>query len=96
MRESRDRAGQTFRKCHSIQPREGIRGADVIRLQLDKGHAANLMVNGKALGAPGDPKQPYPASFNPQDFRKTNKRDAVVLEVLRGVSTEVIRIEPPQ
>lgn len=30
------------------------------------------------------------------DFRKTNKKDAVVLEVLRGVNTEVIRIEPPQ
>jgi serine protease Do len=31
-----------------------------------------------------------------QEFRKTNKRDAVVLEVLRGVNTEVVRIEPPQ
>ncbi len=31
-----------------------------------------------------------------QDFRKTNKKEAVVLEVLRGVNTEVIRIEPPQ
>lgn len=31
-----------------------------------------------------------------QDFRKANKREAVVLEVLRGVNTEVIRIEPPQ
>ncbi len=31
-----------------------------------------------------------------EDFRKTNSREAVVLEVLRGVSTQVIRIEPPQ
>jgi serine protease Do len=30
------------------------------------------------------------------EFRKSNKKDAVVLEVLRGVNTEVIRIEPPQ
>ena len=31
-----------------------------------------------------------------EDFRKTNPKEAVVLEVLRGVNTEVIRIEPPQ
>jgi serine protease Do len=31
-----------------------------------------------------------------EEFRKTNKKEAVVLEVLRGVNTEVIRIEPPQ
>ena len=31
-----------------------------------------------------------------EDFRKTNKKEAVVLEVLRGVNTEVVRIEPPQ
>ncbi len=31
-----------------------------------------------------------------QEFRKSNKKDAVVLEVLRGVNTAVIRIEPPQ
>ena len=31
-----------------------------------------------------------------EDFRKDNKKEAVVLEVLRGVNTEVIRIEPPQ
>jgi serine protease Do len=31
-----------------------------------------------------------------QDFRKSNPRDAVVLEVLRGVNTQVVRIEPPQ
>jgi serine protease Do len=31
-----------------------------------------------------------------EDFRKKNKKEAVVLEVLRGVNTEVIRIEPPQ
>lgn len=31
-----------------------------------------------------------------QDYRKTNPREAVVLEVLRGVNTQVIRIEPPQ
>lgn len=30
------------------------------------------------------------------EFRKENATDAVVLEVLRGVSTQVIRIEPPQ
>jgi serine protease Do len=29
-------------------------------------------------------------------FRKDRPRDAVVLEVLRGVNTEVVRIEPPQ
>lgn len=29
-------------------------------------------------------------------FRKTNPHDAVVLEVLRGTATQVIRIEPPQ
>ena len=31
-----------------------------------------------------------------QQFRKTNPNDAVVLEVLRGVNTQVVRIEPPQ
>lgn len=31
-----------------------------------------------------------------EDFRKSNKKEAVVLEILRGVNTEVIRIEPPQ
>jgi serine protease Do len=31
-----------------------------------------------------------------QDFRKASPREAVVLEVLRGVNTQVIRIEPPQ
>ena len=31
-----------------------------------------------------------------QDSRKANKKEAVVLEVLRGVNTQVIRIEPPQ
>jgi serine protease Do len=31
-----------------------------------------------------------------QQFRKTNPSDAVVLEVLRGVNTQVVRIEPPQ
>jgi serine protease Do len=31
-----------------------------------------------------------------QEFRKTNPTDAVVFEVLRGVNTQVIRIEPPQ
>ena len=31
-----------------------------------------------------------------EDFRKTSKKEAVVLEILRGVNTEVIRIEPPQ
>jgi serine protease Do len=31
-----------------------------------------------------------------EDFRKTSKKEAVVLEVLRGVNTAVIRIEPPQ
>ena len=31
-----------------------------------------------------------------EEFRKANKKEAVVLEVLRGVNTEVIRIEPPQ
>jgi len=30
------------------------------------------------------------------DFRKANPKEAVVLEVLRGVNTEVVRIEPPQ
>jgi serine protease Do len=29
-------------------------------------------------------------------FRKDHARDAVVLEVLRGVNTQIIRIEPPQ
>jgi serine protease Do len=29
-------------------------------------------------------------------FRKTNPHEAVVLEVLRGTNTQVIRIEPPQ
>jgi S1-C subfamily serine protease len=29
-------------------------------------------------------------------FRKDRPRDAVVLEVLRGVNTQIIRIEPPQ
>ena len=31
-----------------------------------------------------------------KDFRKENPKEPVVLEVLRGVNTEVIRIEPPQ
>ena len=31
-----------------------------------------------------------------QDFRKASPHEAVVLETLRGVNTEVIRIEPPQ
>lgn len=31
-----------------------------------------------------------------QDFRKASPKEAVVLEVLRGVNTEVVRIEPPQ
>jgi S1-C subfamily serine protease len=31
-----------------------------------------------------------------ESFRKDNARDAVVLEVMRGVSTQIIRIEPPQ
>jgi serine protease Do len=31
-----------------------------------------------------------------EEYRKTHPRDAVVLEVLRGVNTQVIRIEPPQ
>src|SRR5262249_16768248 len=31
-----------------------------------------------------------------ESFRKDHPRDAVVLEVLRGVSTQIIRIEPPQ
>jgi serine protease Do len=31
-----------------------------------------------------------------QDFRKSSPKEAVVLEVRRGVNTEVIRIEPPQ
>jgi len=29
-------------------------------------------------------------------FRKDHAREAVVLEVLRGVNTQVVRIEPPQ
>ncbi|HWP41021.1 MAG TPA: PDZ domain-containing protein, partial [Tepidisphaeraceae bacterium] len=31
-----------------------------------------------------------------QTFRKQQPREAVVLEVLRGVNTQIIRIEPPQ
>lgn len=31
-----------------------------------------------------------------ESFRKDKPREAVVLEVLRGVNTEVVRIEPPQ
>ena len=31
-----------------------------------------------------------------EDFRKSNPRDAVVLQVLRGVNTQIVRIEPPQ
>jgi S1-C subfamily serine protease len=31
-----------------------------------------------------------------ESFRKDHPRDAVVMEVRRGVNTEVVRIEPPQ
>lgn len=31
-----------------------------------------------------------------ESFRKDRPRDAVVLEVLRGVNTQIVRIEPPQ
>ena len=31
-----------------------------------------------------------------EDFRKASPRESIVLEVLRGVNTQVIRIEPPQ
>jgi helix-turn-helix protein/uncharacterized protein DUF4115 len=48
---------------------KSFEGADVIHLQLSKGKAADLVVNGTEIGAPGDPNQPYPASFNGQDFR---------------------------
>ncbi len=31
-----------------------------------------------------------------EEFRKSSQKEAVVLEILRGVNTQVIRIEPPQ
>ena len=31
-----------------------------------------------------------------EEFRKASPKEAVVLEVLRGVNTEIVRIEPPQ
>jgi hypothetical protein len=47
-------------------------GADVIHLELNEGRAGDLIVNGKAIGAPGAPGQPYTASFSPEDFRKAS------------------------
>jgi cytoskeleton protein RodZ len=48
---------------------KSLEGADVIRIELSEGKAAELVVNGRRIGAPGSPNEPYSASFNAQDFR---------------------------
>ena len=45
-------------------------GADVIHIELSEGKEGELVVNGKAIGAPGENGEPYSASFSPQDFRQ--------------------------
>ncbi|MFN2544788.1 MAG: helix-turn-helix domain-containing protein [Actinomycetota bacterium] len=47
-------------------------GADVIRIELSQGKSAFLVVNGKQIGAPGEPGHAYAASFNAQDFRRSS------------------------
>jgi hypothetical protein len=45
-------------------------GADLIKIELSTGKAAQLVVNGQPLGAPGKSGHPYQAAFQPQDFRR--------------------------
>jgi hypothetical protein len=45
-------------------------GADLIRVDLGVGKAAELTVNGQPLGTPGAANHPYTASFGPRDFRR--------------------------
>jgi hypothetical protein len=49
---------------------KSFEGTNLIRVQLGSGTLAELTVNGHDIGAPGQPNQPYAASFQPQDFRR--------------------------
>ena len=44
-------------------------GASLIRLRLERGGLADLVVNGKDIGKPGTPKAAYSAPFQPGTFR---------------------------
>ena len=44
-------------------------GASLIRVRLERGGVAALRVNGKNIGKPGTPTQPYSAPFQPGTFR---------------------------
>jgi Helix-turn-helix domain len=48
---------------------ESFRGTSLIRLKLDKGGLADLVVNGRNIGSPGTPSAQYPATFEPAGFR---------------------------
>ena len=44
-------------------------GTSLIRIRLERGGVADLVVNGKDIGKPGTPKGPYSAPFQPGTFR---------------------------
>lgn len=46
-------------------------GASRVDLTFDRGGAAKIQVNGRALGSPGSPTAEFSASFGPQDFRRS-------------------------
>ena len=46
-----------------------FKGTNLIRLRLEKGGLADLTVNGTDIGAPGTPKAPYTAPFEPETLR---------------------------
>ena len=51
-------------------------GTTLIRVHLDRGGVADLTVNGKDIGAPGNPKSAYVAPFEPSTFRPSPDPDA--------------------
>lgn len=65
------------------------RGSSAQNARVGVGDLVNQL-NGQPVKDVADFKTQYEA------FRKDKPREALVLEVLRGVNTQVIRIEPPQ
>jgi hypothetical protein len=51
-------------------------GSERIDLELDRGGAATITVNGHQIGTPGEPGAAYVDSFGPLDFRETPSSSA--------------------
>jgi cytoskeletal protein RodZ len=53
-----------------------FQGSSVIRVQMPRGGAIEIVVNGVPVGEVGDPSQPFSVSYTPQDYRESQSPPA--------------------